>query len=446
MRKLSEFLYDCLKRHRSPFIESIRKKVTRLSRGTPEQTETEVAQYIVGTLKQILIVLFVMLALGILVLIYDFGNQAKGICFERRDYGEDAVSYILEYESRDKKLQTISVTVDSVLYHPEELEDIFQQGFFYLEQNMLGENVSLDKITNNLNLETVIPNSGLTVKWSSDNYERLDEKGVIKNEDLQKPELVCLTLELSYQEKLEIREYQLMIYPKEWTEDEMEQKQIQTAIEEILAEHPYEKEVYLPTDIQGVKLQRKDHLGSRGWLICGFGVTICFLLWFRKKEELNKKIQKQKQELLREYPFLVNQLVLFLGAGTTIRGAFERILSRYEKQNGIDSELFRELTYMWNEMRMGVPQEQAYLNMGKRIGLLPYMKLTTLLVQQIRTGSRALAEELEQEEHSAFEQRKEQAKKMGEEAGTKLLFPMIILMLISMIIVVCPALLQMISN
>ena len=39
----------------------------------------------------------------------------------------------------------------------------------------------------------------------------------------------------------------------------------------------------------------------------------------------------------------------------------------------------------------------------------------------------------------AFEQRKQQARKNGEEVGTRLLFPMILLMIISMIIVAGPA-------
>ena len=97
---------------------------------------------------------------------------------------------------------------------------------------------------------------------------------------------------------------------------------------------------------------------------------------------------------------------------------------------------------MQNEMHAGISQGQAYLNMGRRTGLLSYIRLTTLLAQQIQKGSSNLTLQLEQEQHAAFEQRKEQAKKYGEEAGTKLLFPMIILMVISMILVVGPAVLN----
>ena len=139
---------------------------------------------------------------------------------------------------------------------------------------------------------------------------------------------------------------------------------------------------------------------------------------------------------------MVNQILLYIGAGTTIKGAFERILLQYEKRPEAKGALYRNLLIMQNEMHAGISQGQAYLNMGRRTGLLSYIRLTTLLAQQIQKGSSNLTLQLEQEQHAAFEQRKEQAKKYGEEAGTKLLFPMIILMVISMILVVGPAVLN----
>jgi hypothetical protein len=49
---------------------------------------------------------------------------------------------------------------------------------------------------------------------------------------------------------------------------------------------------------------------------------------------------------------------------------------------------------------------------------------------------------METEEQAAIQTRKELAKKRGEEAGTKLLFPMMVQMAIVMIIVVMPAILS----
>ena len=63
----------------------------------------------------------------------------------------------------------------------------------------------------------------------------------------------------------------------------------------------------------------------------------------------------------------------------------------------------------------------------------------SLLGRQIRTGGHEIRIQLEEEAQSAFTYRKEQAKKAGEEAGTKLLLPMILLMVISMAVILIPA-------
>lgn len=49
---------------------------------------------------------------------------------------------------------------------------------------------------------------------------------------------------------------------------------------------------------------------------------------------------------------------------------------------------------------------------------------------------------LEQEAEEAFEERKNSAKKLGEEAGTKLLFPMLLMLGIVIAIIMVPALLS----
>ena len=71
-----------------------------------------------------------------------------------------------------------------------------------------------------------------------------------------------------------------------------------------------------------------------------------------------------------------------------------------------------------------------------------YVKLGALLSQNIKKGSRGLLAEMEQEVKEAFEDRKAMARKLGEEAGTKLLGPMAMMLAVVMIIVIVPAFLS----
>ena len=67
------------------------------------------------------------------------------------------------------------------------------------------------------------------------------------------------------------------------------------------------------------------------------------------------------------------------------------------------------------------------------------MKFSTLLSQNIRKGSNDLLYVLRQEADNAFVERKNVAKKLGEEAGTKLLLPMMMMLCIVMVIIMIPA-------
>ena len=63
--------------------------------------------------------------------------------------------------------------------------------------------------------------------------------------------------------------------------------------------------------------------------------------------------------------------------------------------------------------------------------------------QNLRKGTKGLGDLLKMESVQAFEDRKARAKRMGEEAGTRLLIPMFLMLAEVLIIVVVPAFLSM---
>lgn len=71
-----------------------------------------------------------------------------------------------------------------------------------------------------------------------------------------------------------------------------------------------------------------------------------------------------------------------------------------------------------------------------------YLKLAALLQQNLKKGSKGLGKMLEEEVEDAFDLRKNLAIQQGEEAGTKLLLPMTIMLLVVMMIVMVPALMS----
>ena len=87
-------------------------------------------------------------------------------------------------------------------------------------------------------------------------------------------------------------------------------------------------------------------------------------------------------------------------------------------------------------------EAEAYERMGRRFGLSQYKMLSVLLVQNLRKGNENLLELLEREAASVTEERKRNAKVQGEEAGIKLLLPMVMQLIVVLIILMVPAFLN----
>lgn len=95
------------------------------------------------------------------------------------------------------------------------------------------------------------------------------------------------------------------------------------------------------------------------------------------------------------------------------------------------------------EMESGHTEAESYENFGRRCKVQAYVRFGALLSQNLRKGTRGLTELLKMEAIQAFEDRKARARRLGEEAGTKLLLPMFLMLTVVLVIVIVPAFLSM---
>lgn len=102
-------------------------------------------------------------------------------------------------------------------------------------------------------------------------------------------------------------------------------------------------------------------------------------------------------------------------------------------------EAYEALHRMVCEMDNGMGELRAYQAFCEDCDLQPYRKLVSLLISGQKVGNRKLLEQLNEEAGRVFTERKNAARRLGEEAGTKLLIPMMIMLAIVMAIVIIPA-------
>ena len=101
---------------------------------------------------------------------------------------------------------------------------------------------------------------------------------------------------------------------------------------------------------------------------------------------------------------------------------------------------FEKMMRMEQQMSNGVSQREACQDWGMQFRTDSYQKLSLILIQSFTKGGREAAMLMEAEEREAFHKRIDRAKKEGEEASTRLLFPMILLLCQVMLLVMYPAL------
>ena len=164
---------------------------------------------------------------------------------------------------------------------------------------------------------------------------------------------------------------------------------------------------------------------------------------FRNRIEERENAKKRREEMKKTYPEFALKLSMLIRAGFTPRSAFEKVGRNYKKRRereGIpENLLYEELVTAVREMESGVPETESYERFERRCGIFELTRLSGLLIRAVKRGGSTLGEELQEESVKAANAQKELVRKKGETAGTKLLFPMTLYLIIVMIMILYPA-------
>lgn len=217
-------------------------------------------------------------------------------------------------------------------------------------------------------------------------------------------------------------------------------ERIYQAVTDCNQEKEREDKYYLPAYLDGEPIVWSHPWDKSGGVLAVLSMIGACCIPLQKQRDRERKRQERSRQLLLDYPNLLTRLALLLEAGMTVRKAFERIALDYnrKKKEGV-RYAYEELLKTYYEMESGVMEERAYENFGKRCGHPKYRTLATLLVQNLKKGNRQLLDTLEKESAEAFEERKRLARVQGEEAATKLLIPMTLMLVIVLVILIVPA-------
>ncbi len=400
--------------------------------------------YFVKKIGQVLMIVTVGILLSWVILIRDIRSSSliEDGLVQRNGYGDGARKVRLDLYSDGEILEKDKMlTVDERQYTSEEIDAVFDEVAAGLGSAILGENTSVDHIDHDLFLPESIEGYPVSIEWLVGDHDVLDSFGHIREEMSDEAgREVKLTAALSYGAAEKDYVFYVRVFPLFREAGEKLSFDIDRSIGEYAKATVSDNAQLLPHEVDGHSLSYRHSLPHTWIYVLLTAGLASVLLYTGRDRDLRAEVAKREREMLLDYPEIVSKLTLLLGAGLTLRAAFEKVASDYKNRNGgRRSYAMEEMLITVYRMRSGISEYEAYLDFGKRCAVRRYTKLGALFSQNIKKGSAGLLSEMEKEAHDAFEERKSNARKRGEEAGTKLLFPMALMLSVVMIVIIVPA-------
>lgn len=297
-------------------------------------------------------------------------------------------------------------------------------------------------LNHSINLPEAI--NGVDIRWKIDNTI-MDRSGNINFEEVPEEGVnIRLTATFTYLEYSDTLESTLLIMPEILQPKSLEELAIE--IEEGLYAGRYtnEKSIQLPTSLskEPVRIRWKEKTESNAIQFFSFGVFIAFLVFFVRDEDIKRKIEKKDNQIKLQFPDMIVKFTLLINAGMTTYSAWNKVCIDYMKEQESDKKdmpMYEEMLVALSDMKGGLSEYDAYERLGQRVRVREVKKFSNILTQTLRKGNKDLIISLHDLGQEAWEERVATAKRLGEEASSKLLFPMMVLLIIIIIVVMTPA-------
>ncbi|WP_418750175.1 hypothetical protein [Frisingicoccus sp.] len=332
-------------------------------------------------------------------------------------------------------------------YSAEELETVFAQGKAWLDSVWLGENASPEKVTEDLYFPDKIENTGIAVRWIPENSRWVQYDGGITEEARSEaPAKTRVRAVLKYGTEERGYDYELTIEKPELEGGALLRQSIQADVLRHQAENPSDETFLLPASVGEETLTWYVPKKSDGLKVFVFGNLLVVLFYLSYEDRKFQKNRQRERELAADYPDIVYRMILLVSSGMTVRGAWEKMVQdycRWRHSTGKRRWGYEEMENGLREMNYGVPELTVYENFGSRCGTRGYIRFAALLIQQVRRGARGMNEILAREVGEAEVARRENGRKATEESASRLLFPMLLLMMVVFAVLMIPAFLSM---
>ncbi|MBO5508830.1 MAG: type II secretion system F family protein [Lachnospiraceae bacterium] len=353
----------------------------------------------------------------------------------RQAYDGNVEKYNLILKAADKE-EIYTLNVFPVEYTKSEFDKQADLVFEGLCNEILGENTDTKHISTDLILPETDTSGLFIINWTSNHPEILSTSGRLNNLNISEGIEVELCVSIEYREFK--KEYSMVLYVEPYKVGELS---VTDTVSEILVELEEvgrtKRELQLPGEIDGVNVsvvKEQDNTQSKLLII---GLCLCIAYICTAYGKIREKSRRIEVELVDSYVGFIDSLGLLIESGMTVKGA----LFYLSGSDDICEKISKELKYAINMIDTGYEETYVYNLLGERLGIKIYSKLFNEIIHSVKKGNNNVRTVLNNYGYEAEQICRENIKKKGEQASTKLLIPMFMLLIIILLILVLPAIL-----
>lgn len=145
-----------------------------------------------------------------------------------------------------------------------------------------------------------------------------------------------------------------------------------------------------------------------------------------------KKIESRSSQLIGDFSEVVSKLALLTNAGMILRDAWE-LTSKVG-----EGVFYQEMRIAVMEMENGISEAEAIRRFGIRCMMPEIKKFSATLIQGIQKGNSELSSMLQNQSAEIWNLRKQNVRRQGEKAASKLMIPIFMMFIGVIIMMVIP--------
>ena len=165
------------------------------------------------------------------------------------------------------------------------------------------------------------------------------------------------------------------------------------------------------------------------------GLVLGGVLFYYSFKGLDERIEKRHLKISLDMPDFTNKIIILSGAGLTIRDALIKI----SKEMSINTPLYQALDECVSAMDTGANETQAFMRLTDKCNTPAMRRFSSVILQNIKFGGAEVIRALSDIADEQWNERKNASEKLAMEAETKLLYPMMLMLLAVIIVTITPA-------